>query len=48
MCIDTFVSVLVMGIGIARGEYDWVLQGLLDIILTLIINIVNYRTSTVQ
>jgi len=33
----TVVSVLVLGIGIARDQYYWILGGLLGIILTLMI-----------
>jgi len=32
----TLVSVLVLGIGIARGQYYWILGALLGIILTLV------------
>jgi len=33
----TELSVLVLGIGIARGQYYWTLSGLLDIILTILL-----------
>ena len=39
----TLVLVIVLGIGIARGQYYWILGALLGIVLILMIGCASYR-----